>query len=348
MYKRIHTSLLAVVIVLAAFALSGKQSEQVVSAAPASSYDLLSALPASDFIISVDTQRVLTEVIPTILVAQPEARAQLESTLEMFKKDLGFDPRLVDAIAVGVNFNSQNLPGATFALIARGRFDANAAIESGLSHVTKESRGELTRQTNVYEGRTIHLLVPTTRTNTDNSPANETEFKPSDQVMVFVALDSNTVAFGNMKSVRATIDASLGRGRIDDELVQLSTHTPNAVVCFGGKVPPDVARHMRLGNNEAGNNIASMKQIYGSLNANGNDGEVLVNVRMESNEDARQLTMALNALKFMAKIGASKDSAERKSIEAMVDSLEVYAVNNEVQITARIALNDLAPFIPKH
>lgn len=348
MYKRINTSLLAVVIVLAAFALSGKQSEVVVSAAPASSYDLLSALPASDFIIYVDTQRVLTDVIPAIFAEQPEARASIEAEIEKLKKQAGFDPRLLDAIAVGLNFNSQNAPGASFALIARGRFDANTVIDTGLSRAINESRGRVTRQTEVYEGRTLHMLVPTRRPSVDQDTTNETEIRPSDHMMVFVALDSNTVAFGNMKSVRATIDASMGRGRVDDELVQLATRTPNAAACFSGKVPPDMARHMRFGNKEADNISASMKQVYGSFSTNGNDAEVLVNIRMNAAEDARHLSMALNALKFMAKIGVSQDSAERKSIEAMIKNVEVYAVDNEVQITARVALTELAPFVPKH
>lgn len=358
MNKRINTSLLAIVIALAAFVLSGKQSEQIVSAAPASSYDLLSTLPASDFIIYVDTQRVLTDVIPAILVEQPEARAKLEAEIDKVKKHVGFDPRSIDAIAVGLNFNSPNASDPSFAVIARGRFDANAAIESGLTAATKESRGELTRRTEVYEGRTLHLLGPARRgsveVNVTPDPANkagvfnEIENKPSDQTMVFVALDSNTVAFGKMKSVRATIDAGLGRGRVSDELVQLATRTPNAAVCFSGKVPPDMVKNIRLGNKEAEGSIASIQRIYGSFDLKGNEAETLVNIRMEATEDARRVSMALNALKFIAKIGATKDSPEGKSIEAMIRNVEIYAVDNEVQITARVALTDLAPFVPKH
>lgn len=352
MNKRISTSLLAVVITLAAFVLSGKQSEQIVSAAPVSSYDLLSTLPASDFIIYVDTQRALTEVIPAILIEQPEVRARLESEIDKVKKHVGFDPRLIDAIAVGFNFNSQSAPGASFAVIARGRFDANAAIESGLTAATKESRGELTRRTEVYEGRTMHLLGPARQgpagVFVERNAPNETENRPSDQTMVFVALDSNTVAFGNLKSVRATIDASHGLGRVSDELVQLATRTPNAAVCFGGKVPADMVRNIRLGNKEAESSIASIQSVYGSFDIKGSEAETLVNIRMEASEDARRVSLALNALEFIAKIGATEGSPERKSIEALIRNVEIYAVDNEVQITARVALTDLAPFLPKH
>ena len=347
MYKRINTSLLALVIALAAFVLSGKQSEQVVTAAPATSFELLSALPASDFIIYVDTQRVMTDVLPVILVDHPEARAKLESDIEKFKTHVGFDPRQLDAIAVGLNLNSQGGRGTTFAVIARGRFDANAAIDAGLTAATKESRGELAKRTQVYEGRTLFMLVPAGRQSAERGAPNETENEPSDQLIVFVALDSNTVAFGNLKSVRATIDASLGRDRVDDQLVQLATRTPNAVACFSGKVSPEMASRLHIGNKEADTRIAAIRQVYGSFNTNGNNAEGLVNIRMEADEDARQLSTALNALKIMAKIGLSEATDERKSIEAMVRNVEIFAVGNEVQITTRVALSDLAPFVPK-
>lgn len=350
MHKRIKKSLLTFVIVFAAFMLSGSVSEHFVTAAPvsAASYELLSALPTSDFIIYVNTQRVLTDIIPTLFVEQPEARAQLERNIERIKEHTAFDPRLLDAIAVGLNFGSQNSQGMTFSIIARGRFDANNSIDAGLTLAIKESRGELTRQTKVYEGRTIQMLVRAGRTSQDRDTAVESESRPSDQTMVFVALDSNTVAFGNLKSVRATIDASLGRGRVDAELVQLASTSPNAAASFGGKVPPDMTRRLHLGNKDAENSFASMKQIYGSFNVSGTDAEALVNVRMEANEDARRISMALNALKFLAKIGAPEASAERKSIEAMIRNFEIYAVGNEVQITARVPLADLAPLVPKH
>ena len=141
MYKRINSSLLVFVILVAAFALSGTQNVRVASAKAASSFDLLNSLPASDFIIYVDTQRVMTDVIPAILVERPEVLVKLESDIELFKKQVGFDPRLLDGIAVGLNFNSQGARGATFAVVARGRFDANTTIDAGLT-LAGGARGE--------------------------------------------------------------------------------------------------------------------------------------------------------------------------------------------------------------
>lgn len=361
MKKRINTSLLTLVVVFATFLLSCKQSGPIATFAPpsstaspasstaaaTSSFDLLSALPASDFIIYVDTHRVLTDIIPAIFVERPDARAKLESELDKLKKEVGFDPRLLDGVAVGMSFNSQNPQGATFALIGRGRFDANAVIDSGLTLATKESRGGMEKRTDVYEGRTLYMLVPTSRANIGPDATKEIESKLNDQTMAFVALDSNTVAFGNLKGVRATIDASLGRGRVDNDLVQLASRTPNAAAFFSGKVSPDMARQLPKGNKELENSIASMKQVYGTINASGGNAEFLINFRMEADEDARKLAKSLNDLKSMAKLPAGQATAERKSIEAIIKNIVINAVGNEVQFTTKLALTDIAEFEPK-
>jgi hypothetical protein len=150
-----------------------------------------------------------------------------------------------------------------------------------------------------------------------------------------------------LKSVHATIDANLGRGRVDDELVQLATRTPNAALAFAGKIPQDKSQLIRVGNKEVENSLASMKLVYGALNTNGSDAEGALNIRTEADEDARKLSMALNALKFIAKIGSNREANEKASIQAMINNVEVYAVGNEVQINSRVPLKDLASFIPR-
>lgn len=346
MSRKIHASFLAFVMI-AVFALTGGQAVRTASAAPVAGNDLLGMLPPSDIIAYVDTQRVLTDVIPTIFADQPEVRTKLETDLDRFKKEVGFDPRTLDAVAVGVNLDaSRQARGFDFALIARGRFDANAAIEAGFASALKESKGELEKRTRQYEGRTIYVLAPVIRQSTEGGAAQEVEREPGGNTMVFVALDSNTVAFGNLKSVQATIDAGMGREKVSDELVQLATRTPNAVVSFSGNVTPEIAASFFPRNNrKADDSIASIKQLYGSFNISGNDAEAHVNIRTETDEQTRQLSSTLNGLKLMARLaGASEPSGERKSLETLLNNLNIYAVGNEVQLTLKVAATDLMPF----
>ena len=333
---------------ITAFVLTGGQSVRTANAAPVAGNDLLGMLPPSDLIAYVDTQRVLTDVIPTIFAEQPEVSTEIESGLDHFKKNVGFDPRTLDAVAVGVNLDaSRQARGFDFALIARGRFDAPAAIEAGLASALKESKGELEKRTRQYEGRTIYLLAPVIRQSKEDGASPDVEREPGGNTMVFVALDSNTVAFGNLKSVQATIDASMGREKVSDELVQLATRTPNAVASFSGNITPNIAGNFfGIGNKKTDDSIASIKQVYGSFNLSGNDGESLVNIRTETAEQSRQLSSTLNGLKLMAKIAGTREATgERKSLENLVNNLNIYAVGNEVQITMKFAAKDLLPFV---
>ncbi len=348
MHKKINSYLLILAIGFAAFVLSGKQYEQVAHAAPASSYDLLNSLPTSDFIVYVDAQRMTTDIIPAILADKPEARVKLEAELDKVLKHTGFDPRLTDGVAVGLNFNSQRATDASFTVIIRGRFEANTIIENGVAAAVTESRGELVKQTLPYEGKTIYVLARASRGGGSQVVKPDPTSETSSRTMSFVALDSNTVVVGNIKSVQATIDASLGRGRVDPALVQLATNSPNAAASFSGKLTPELARSMRIKVAQADDNIAAIKQVFGSFNANGNDADIVVNLRMETADDARQLSSTLNGLKFMAKMVSSRDSDEGRVIQKLVNALEIYQVGNDVQVNSKVSLKDLSTFVPFH
>lgn len=342
MTRKIHASLLAL-LMIAAFALAGGKASP--KAAAASGSELLSALPPSDIIAYVDTERVSTDVIPTIFAAEPQLRAKLEDQLNNIKREIGFDPRTIEVVAIGMNLSdSQRARGYDFTFILRGRFDATATIEAGFDSAIKRVPVELEKQTRLYEGRTIYVLAPASRANVGNGEPQDAERELSAHTMVFVALDPNTVAFGNLKSVQATIDASMGRPRVDDELVQLATRTPNAVSGFSGNVPPELMNGI-YNNKRMKENLNSVKQIYGSFNLAGGDAEALVNLRTETSEQARQLSTTLNGLKLMAKISGVQGSGNKRSLEPLFNGLNINAVGNEVQFTLKVAATDLAPFV---
>jgi hypothetical protein len=377
MFRKIQASLLALFMTLAVVVLTGRQSEQTAAAA-SSSLELLGALHESDFIVYVDAQRMMTEIIPGMLAERPEELAKFKAMLDEIQKDTGLDPRLLDAVAIGVNASSPTRTHPSeFAVIARGRFDANTTIDVGFAAAVKESRGRMERQQQQYEGRIIHTLAPARPKQTPPAPAtpdaaqtrtappveNTTGDAPvivevippteNQQDMVreregnqlaILALDSNTLAIGTLNSVRATIDASMGRNKVSDELVQLATRTPNAVVSFSGNVSPEIIRSLRLGGSDARDSIASIRQVYGSFNTTGSDGEAFINLRTEAAEQARQLSMALNALKFAARFSGEQVSARNKSIEALIQDVNIEAVGNEVQMRLKLAQTDLAPF----
>ncbi len=373
MTRKIYTLLLVLLIALTTFSSTAIYAEPGAKANPVASHELLSALPSSDFILYTDAQRVMTEIIPTLIITSPEERARFEADLDRLKKETGLDPRLLDAVVVGINLEaSRRIYEHDFAVIARGRFDAHSTLETGLEHAVKKGAGLYERQTQQYEGRTIYILgrakvsiavtspqrpqvvvnaPPATVTTADPASASgqdKAPVPPREAGHAFVALDSNTIAFGSLKSVRATIDASMGRGRVSDELVQLASRTPGAAVSFSGNLTPETAKSLRLSNNsKIADSLSSIKQVYGAFNLTGTDAEAFINLRTFEAENARQLSMMLNGLKFIARIGHNSNSNRSKSIETLINGVTVDAVGDEVQINAKIAQADLAPIVRK-
>ncbi len=371
MNRKIYLSLLALALALTAIALAGRQAEQKALAAPAG-HALLSQLPASDFIVYIDAQRAMTDVLPQLLAEQPEERARLETQLNKFTTEFGFDPRSLDAVAVGMNLSSSRRAD-DFAFLARGRFDANAAIDAMFAGANKESKGRIEKQSLQYEGVTVYVVAPAKRA----QPAMSTNEQPGDSDAVAVspgrgtvedveaktiqedsaddrrfavaALDSNTITFGSLRSVRATIDAGAGRNRVDDELVQLATRNTNAVVGFSGKITPamtNIFSRLVIGGQQGNDSIAAIRQVYGSFNANGSDAEAFINIRTDAAENAQKLSSTLNALRLIAKVGSAQaPEGKGKSFEAVLRDLKIEPVGNEVQMTLRLAQTDLAPFV---
>jgi hypothetical protein len=168
------------------------------------------------------------------------------------------------------------------------------------------------------------------------------------------ALDSNTLAMGDLESVRAAIDASMGRNRVDAELVQLATQTPNAVVSFSGKLPQSASEKSNAqgSGNPFAKYAASIREFYGSFDVNGSESETIINLRTENADQARDISQAINSFKVLAKLGVSQSasnvSTQRDTFAAALKGLSITAQDNEVRIDVKIPQASLAPLIRVH
>ncbi|HWT02442.1 MAG TPA: hypothetical protein VN256_19475 [Pyrinomonadaceae bacterium] len=163
-----------------------------------------------------------------------------------------------------------------------------------------------------------------------------------DRVAVTV-LDANTIAAGDLDGVRAAIDASLGRNRVDDELVRLASETPGAVVGFSGRVPQNFGG--KVGDSVVEKYFASIRQFYGSLGADGMDAQARVTLRTETAEQANDIGQALNALKTLSAVGFAGPGSKNASVGDLIKSLNVTTLNNEVQISVKIPQAIVTPVV---
>ncbi|MBA2732277.1 MAG: hypothetical protein H0U54_05240 [Acidobacteria bacterium] len=349
MNRKFYFSFLAFALTLlatVAFVIGNNNGTRAASANAA-----LAALPASDFVISIDVQRGLNETLPGFLAANPALLAKMNAELEKFEKETGINPRAFESIAIGGRLAPGKPHDSRTIVIARGSFNSDTLLENAFAAVKAKGK-EFQKEEQVYEGKRIILISPTRNMKVevetgDKTTAATLSAEPRRDKMAIAVLDSNMLAIGELEGVRAAVDASLGRNRVDDELVRLATQTPTAVVGFSGKIPQSFAEKASS-KSSIEKYFSSIRQFYGSFGVSGTDAETLVAVRTQTAEQAGEIGQALNTLKTLGGFGFTRsggDSAKNNSIADVLKGLSITTQGNEVQINVRIPQASLAPLM---
>ncbi len=370
MNRKSYFSLLAcAVTVLAAvvFVVGLNQGTRAASAGGA-----LASLPASDFVISIDVQRALNDTLPAVLASNPAALAKMNAKLEEFQRKTGVNPRTFESIAVGMSLDSAHggkasrtaaLPahgilvaappaGSRAVVIAQGSFKSDELLETAFASAKAQDQ-HIQREEQQYEGRRVFVIY-STRTPADDARDGKTvaqaearaKARAGSERMAVTALNANTIAVGELEGVRAAIDASLGRNRVDEELVRLASETPGAVLGFSGRVPQGAAA--KSPDNFIEKYFASIRQFYGSFGADGADARADINLRTETAEQASDIGQALNTVKALSAFGFSRSSSSSAKGESLADLLKGLSINtlgNEVQISVRVPQTSFAPLM---
>ncbi|MEO7505797.1 MAG: hypothetical protein ABIZ95_01060 [Pyrinomonadaceae bacterium] len=337
MFKKLNAVALGLVLVAGVFGFNyGTPAPARPVAGSAES--LLHLLPASDFVAYGDAGQALNVVLPAILAQHPEWQAKVDRDFANFQRDTGIDPHNFESVAVGVRFNEGATKGSpNFVVLARGNFDAASAIDSAFAKAKKVGLGP-TKTEIAYEGHTIYVATRSTNANNDDQAKNSVY---RDSEMAAFVFDSNTIAFGDLAGMRSVVDATNGKGRVDDELVALATRTPGAVGGFAGS-PGLMTRFVfggSGGDNELTNALGGIKQIYGSVSSAGTDFDSRVTVRTDNADQSRKLGQMINALKLFTKVS---NNGGRRTIESLIRDLNVSVEGNEIDLTLHATSEDLA------
>lgn len=350
MNRKFYVSLLAFALTLSAtvaFVVGHNTGTRVASTNAA-----LAALPASDFVISIDAQRALNETLPSFLVNNPVQLAKMNAKLDEFQRKTGINPRSFESIAIGGRFNAAKRHDPRMVVIARGNFNADQMLDAAFA--AAKAKGEkIEKEERQYEGKRI-ILISSTRNwkaegETDKNSAAVTPGAGLKRDKLAIAvIDNNTLSIGELESVSAAVDASLGRNRVDDELVRLATQTPNAVVGFSGKIPQGFTEKASP-NSTIEKYFASIRGFYGSFSANGTEAETSLTLRTETAEQASDIGQALNTIKSLSAFGFSRSSGggstKADSLADIIKSLSITVQGNEVQFNLSIPQGSLAPLM---
>jgi hypothetical protein len=311
-------------------------SAKLASASIPAANDPLLMLPESDAVAVMDIKRVLTEAMPRALAGNPAKLAEVNAEIDRFKTRTGIDLRSFERLAAGMRFNdtASAVNEERKVAIARGSFNAGAIVAAG----RLASKGKYHEEK--YEGKTIYTFVLEEQVRLFGM------FSVRVTELAVTALDANTLAFGDPAGVRAAIDANMGRGaRVSSELVGLATRNPNAMIGFGANLPPSAAQSIEVDNEEINKTVASIRQIYGSVEMTPAGFDVLAVARTENADQAQSLNDTVTFLKQAASMLAShvsRSGGKSRLIESALKSMKVTTQGNEVQIKLVLAQTDIA------
>lgn len=294
----------------------------------------LNALPQSDAVLLVDVHRLIDEALPKVFASNQEKLAAANAELAKFKEQTGLDTRSFDQVAVGTRLTDDagNRSKLDPIVIAHGAFSPGALVFG-----SKIAAGNGKYREEKYNGQTITIFPVADQVKLLGL------FKINAGELAVTALDGRTLAFGNPVMVRAAIDVRGGRrARVANDVVALVGRNQNALMAFGVVVPQTLTQNVSFGSDEISRSVASIRQFYGAINAHENGFDTMTAFVTASKDDAERLSDSVSALKqFAPFIVGRLGGARGKAARSALDSLQIGAQGNEVQLRASISQPDL-------
>ena len=310
---------------------SAARTSAETSAPPA---DTFSYLPASDAITVIDVRRLLKETMPGILGGDPAKLATANAEIDKFKTRTGVDLRSFDRLVLGTHYTypSARVTKLETVAIAHGTFDVRGLAAAGkiaANNVREEK----------YRGATILILT----INDQMKLLGLWDMRISE--LAVCALDSKTLAIGNLPAVRSAIEAGK-KGRANSELAALATRDPNAVIGFGANVPRELLANLNVGNDTMAKDVNSIRQAYGSIGSTASDVSLILVARTDSADSAKNLSDTVTGLKQLGGFLIVQMAQPRKALaQSALDNLKITTRGTELEIRTQVAAASLASVI---
>ncbi|MBV9210337.1 MAG: hypothetical protein JOZ52_06890 [Acidobacteria bacterium] len=370
--KRFSASLIALLILTcgllsaAAFAQAKKKTTPAASKTTVkTTNDPLAVLPESDGVVSIDAQRLLNDMLPSVFADNPTKLAEINARIDQTKTRTGIDVRAFERVAVGMRFvnTAPDKLAVESVALARGKFNAQEMINAAL--LATKDKYKYTEQK--YGGKTLYVFnadelfgkgeLPQATIDAETRKSGGKAAQVADDLLqkimnfkgevAVTALDANTLAIGQPARVRAAIDAGKGRGRVAESLTQLATRTPDAVVGFGANSPANVSKYFGLdATDDIAKTIDTIRQVYGSVTSAGGGFEMQAFARTDNQAQAQEVYNTLAGFKDLGGFFVANLSGDKgKLAKSALDNLKITKEANEVQLRLALAQADVAMLV---
>jgi tetratricopeptide (TPR) repeat protein len=305
-----------------------KSSGEVVQAP----IDLFAYIQASDALITLDVKRLINEALPHLIAGEQDMR-ELVIAINDLKTVRGLDPRAMQRLVMGLRYTN---PAAGTSQRNFDTVGVAQSSEAGQLPTLVHSMGPGKFREQHYGGKLLYIVqldqTEPTRASREVTTTDKTEW-------AVVALDANTLIFGDSAYVRSSIDLNSGKGtNVSPELVAAVKRSPKALLSAAGLLPDSLMTAAQpLVSGEMSRTLSSLKSFYASVEPTPTGFDVLFSLYTTSPEQAKTLAEVLTAFKTLSgSLAASKTAPDRLARD-LVKGLVISAINTEVQVRDEIA-----------
>ncbi len=309
---------------------------------------LAASLPASDGVITINTQRLFNEALPQILSANQPMLNGIVAKIDEIKNRTGIDLRQFEQFAVGVSSKKTSAMEIDFepVLLARGTFNASALLSIAKIASKGKYREERIGDKIVYIFKPQEIVFKTVPQNNKSQAKRSVFERAIDRMfanltseLAVSTYDNSTLTIGSLARVRKTFQPKM---RVDAEVLGLVNRKPNALMSFGLRMPGGMSSLIDLGNDELGKNIDSIRQISGILDVSEGNAIVSLIAKTIKPEQAQALKETLDGLQMVGKafLGGEK-GADKKVFARMIENARIINNGSEVMLDLQVPQSDI-------
>jgi hypothetical protein len=285
--------------------------------------DLWTAVPDSDFVVSLNVRRILDEAIPKVLGDAPAKRKDLEDGVLGVKVITGLDVHRITRAVVGGRLAGSGLDVdfQELVVIAEGEFNYNDirdAVKSPHREMREEKYGTYT------------LLV---FREYDDPKAKKNE------LVAVVMLGPNVMAAGYLNAVKRAVDAFRdGKGRASADLLTHTQSDPDALISLAARIPAAYLqpKGMDPSSNRLTRLLASIKNLEATLRLGENAFPLMVAVRSDSADSASDIKCMLESIRTFAGFVIPD-----KAVVKMLDDLKINLDGSAAAVQTEISFDQI-------
>ena len=296
----------------------------------------LAGLPEADVLIYINPQRILNDAAPRVM--PPAEITKMRAAFADIKKGAGIDPSTLEYVVIAVRFHKPagdlSFVGPDVMAVLGGDFSSEALMTLGQVYLQDKVRTE------THGSKSISLM----KIDPIIAQAQKTPIlKPYTEIGA-VPLSANSLAIGNLRYLKAAIDAADGTGRISPAALESLLRDPNALIAASGMPVTALAKSIGLFGLENTSRESrcdtTFGNFYGAITMNGPNFSLRGAMNADNPDTARIINNLLSGL-----MQQGINHVPDKQAQTILQSVKMLARESEVVWEADIPEKVVAEYL---